>query len=62
MKSEKQSFIFPFKIENKIINNNSWINTPKVFWMTGLSGSGKTSLGIELRKILDKKKHTLSFS
>jgi len=55
MKSEKQSFIFPFKIENKIINDNSRINAPKVFWLTGLSGSGKTSLGIELRKILDKK-------
>jgi len=53
MKSEKQRFIFPFVVENKI-NNISKPNTPKVFWFTGLSGSGKTRLGIELRKILDK--------
>lgn len=43
----------PFNsVANYLISQKAWVKSGRVIWITGLSGSGKTSLAIEMCKIL----------
>ena len=39
-------------LANYLIPQKSWVKSGRVIWITGLSGSGKTSLAIEMSKVL----------
>ena len=44
----------PFNsVSNYLIPQKAWVKSGRVIWITGLSGSGKTSLAIEMSKILE---------
>ena len=43
----------PFNsVSNYLIPQKAWFKSGRVIWITGLSGSGKTSLAIEMSKVL----------
>ena len=39
-------------VANYLIPQKAWVKSGRVIWITGLSGSGKTSLAIEMSKVL----------
>lgn len=47
--------IYPFEVENNISVNVPTKLFPKVIWLMGLSGSGKSTIAKELKRILEAK-------